>query len=114
MKAKRALSTLAATLTAASLATTAYSPAASAASTVHCDTNTNYTWYWFDCTSSNGAQTIWYINGVRQTQGAGTSYYSWSCTYGRWYTISVNTGTSLAASWRGHCYEDWWRQTSAS
>jgi len=108
MRATRAISTLAATLAAATFATTAYSPAASATSTVECLPDTNYSAHWFDCTSSNGTQTIWYINGVRQTQGVGASSYSWFCNKGQWYTISVNTGTSLAASWRGQCYEDYW------
>jgi hypothetical protein len=103
MRIKRALNILAATLFATTVATTAYSPAASAASSVYCDTGSNYSLYWLDCHSSNGTQTIWYINGVRTSEGQGASYHSFFCTYGRKYTIGVNLGTSLAASWTGYC-----------
>jgi hypothetical protein len=103
MKVKRALSTLAVTLTAASLATTAYSPAASATGTVDCFYTTNYAQHWFNCYSSNGTQTIWYVNGVRQSSADGASAASFFCYYGTRRTISVNTGTSLAASWTGYC-----------
>ena len=70
MKVKRTLTTLAATLLAVGVGTTAYSPAASAASSVVCTPDGNgWTIYWLDCTSSNGANTIWYINGVHKTEG---------------------------------------------
>ena len=103
MRIKRALSTVAATLLATTVATTAYSSPASAESSVHCFWNGNSMTFWFDCYSSNGTQTIWYINGVRQSQAAGASAQSWFCTYGRKYTIGVNLNTTLAATWTGYC-----------
>jgi hypothetical protein len=109
MKTKRALSALAATVTAASLAAAVYSPAASATSTVSCYSvsNGSPSIWWFHCTSSNGTNTIWYINGVHKSEGDGLSTYDWFCTYNRKYTISVNLGTSLAASWTGYCRQDY-------
>lgn len=104
MKTRRALTALAAGLLATSVATAVYSPAASAAGTVSCSwSGLNKTDNWFDCTSSNGTQTIWYINGVRQSEGVGAASYSWFCTYGHFYTIGVNLNTTLAATWRGYC-----------
>lgn len=104
MKAKRTLTTVAAALTAVGVATTVYSAPASAASSVTCSwSSLSKTDSWFDCTSSNGTKTIWYINGVRQSEGAGAATYSWFCTYGRSYTIGVNLNTTLAATWRGYC-----------
>jgi spore coat protein U-like protein len=104
VRTKRALTTLAVTLLAAAGVATAYSPAASAASTVWCQATTNDAKiYWFNCYSSNGAQTIWYVNGVHQSSVDGASAASFSCLFNQRYTISVNTGTSLAASWTQYC-----------
>jgi hypothetical protein len=103
MKVQRALITTGVGLLAAGIAATAYSPAALAASTVSCESETNYLDYWFNCASSNGTQTIWYVNGVRQSSMDGKSIVSFACNKWKRYTVSVNSGTSLAASWTGYC-----------
>ena len=103
MNTKRGFTTLAATLLAAAGVATVYSPAASATSSVFCSYETTYTKFWFNCESSNGAQTIWYVNGVHQPSADGAGMASFFCTYHGKYTISVNSGTSLAASWTGYC-----------
>jgi hypothetical protein len=105
MKLRRVLSTLSATLLAGTVVATIYSEPASASSVSCYATNTgnpNGPW-WFDCSSTNGTQTVWYINGVQQSEGAGASYYSWDCLKGHYYTIGVNLGTDLAATWSGNC-----------
>lgn len=103
MRIKGALNITAATLFAAAAVTTAYSPAASATSTVNCTSDTNYVQYWVNCVSSNGSQTIWYVNGVRQSSHDGASVASFFCAKWHKVTVSVNSGTSLAASWTGYC-----------
>jgi hypothetical protein len=103
MRIKRALTILAAMLFAATAVTTAYSPAASATGTVSCTSDTNYVDYWVNCVSSNGNQTIWYVNGVRQSSKDGVSVAYFFCAKWHKVTVSVNLGTSLAASWTGYC-----------
>jgi len=103
MKARRTVVTLAATLMAAGVAATVYSPAASAFNTVDCSFNNGGLSYWFNCSASTGTNTIWYVNGVHQPAFDGDSIASFYCTYGHTYRISVNTGTSSAASWFGSC-----------
>ncbi len=103
MKAKRTLATLAAGLLATTIATTAYSPAASAFNTVSCTYNGNGLSSWLNCSSSNGTNTIWYVNGVHQASFDGDASASFDCIYGHTYRVSVNTGTSSSATWYGYC-----------
>jgi hypothetical protein len=103
MKTQRVLTALGATLLAATVAATAYSPAASAFNTVDCTYNANNLSSWFNCASSTGTNTIWYVNGIHQSSFDGASSASFYCSYGHTYRISVNTGTSTAASWFGSC-----------
>ena len=70
---------------------------------MNCSFNTNNVWNWFNCDSSTGTNTIWYVNGVHQPAFDGASSASFDCVYGHTYRISVNTGTSSAASWFGSC-----------
>ncbi len=103
MKAKRIAATLAASLLAVGVGVLADSPPASAFNTVDCSFNNGGLSYWFNCVSSTGTNTIWYVNGVHQPFFDGDSSASFDCTYGHTYRISVNTGTSSAASWFGSC-----------
>ena len=108
MKMRRTFTALGAMLLAGTVLTTAYSQPASATSSVYCDVNANgrtagSTW-WLECTSSNGAQATWYVNGVYQANYDGAEPFSYICKEGYVYTVSVNPGTPLAATWKGKCY----------
>lgn len=104
MQTKRTLATLAATLLAATVATTVNVPAASAAaSRVDCAGFFDGTGWQLGCDSLNGAKTVWYVDGVRIPEANGHGYYGFSCTYGSIHTVAVNPGTSYYGTWTGAC-----------
>ena len=76
-------------------------------SSVSCTADSNSGLYngvwWLDCYSTNGAQTTWYVNGVYQPGWDGYSPFDYVCKYGYLYTVGVNLGTNLAATWKGYC-----------
>lgn len=104
MKITRALTSLAATVLAVTVATTAYSPAASAAAPrVDCSGFFDGTGWQLGCDSLNGAKTVWIVDGVRIPEAYGHGYYGFSCTYGSVHTVTVNPGSFYYGTWSGVC-----------